>query len=119
MNQVKPKTVSKKVGLQFKEWDYPSLEDAILTFTMKNGYSDVYSHTSRYKGIDNDLLPDTLIQHKKDGSMLCVYSPYEPLIDRVFQNEEDRENLQIYMNPECKNKVTFKFIPYVHELSEE
>lgn len=57
---------------------------------MEYGYEDIYSHVSRCGSINNELLPKTLVHRlgSNEGSMI-VYSPYEHLIGRVINTDED------------------------------
>lgn len=107
MNEVKREVVE----LKFQGWDYPSLEEAVLEFTMREGYRDIYSHVSRYKGIDCELLPRTLVRDCGDTNTI-VYSPYPELIGRDINMNEDWTDVRQYMEPESDTLVSFKFIPY-------
>lgn len=105
-----------EVGLKFKPWSYPSLEEAVLQHTMGYGYEDIYSHTSRSGSINNGLLPKTIVHRlgSKEGSVI-VYSPYEHLIGRVIKTDEDWKEVSKYMRPHSHTKVLFTFIPYTTE----
>jgi hypothetical protein len=82
-----------------------------MRFTKGNPDTSIYSHTSRFNGIDCGLLPKTLLVHYID-SIHFVYSPYLELINKTFKNYDDYENTdyKAYVNIKDKQLVTFKFI---------
>lgn len=102
--------VSNLVKLQFTPWEYPNLEESVMRFTKGNPNISIYSHTSRFNGIDCNLLPRTLLVHYPD-SIHFVYSPYLECIGFHFENSDDYiSSLEAYVNTKDKQLVTFKFV---------
>lgn len=99
------------IELRFTPWEYPNLEESVMKFTKDNTNTLIYSHTSRFNGIDCELLPKTLLVHYID-SIHFVYSPYLGLINKTFENYDDYKNTDCnaYVNIKDKQLVTFKFI---------
>lgn len=99
------------IELKFTPWEYPNLEENVMKFTKNNTNTLIYSHTSRFNGIDCELLPRTLLVHYID-SIHFVYSPYLELINKTFENYDDYKNTDCnaYVNIKDKQLVTFKFI---------
>jgi hypothetical protein len=96
------------IELQFKAWEYPSLEDAVLEYTMEHeAYCNIFSYVSRCAGIDNQVMPKTLLVCS-GYDYVCVYSPYSDLIGKRLKQED----LGKYVNLNTGKEVTFKFIPY-------
>lgn len=94
------------IELQFKTMEYPSLEEAVLEYTKEHGaYCNIFSYVSRHAGIDNELMPKTLLV---GNTHYCVYSPYFDVIGKRLKQED----LDKFVNLNTGKEVTFKFIPY-------